>query len=121
MQWLIHGTLTPAVAEALRRHEHQVHLPAELELDPAAPAHAIIAAAHRKQWDLLTNDEAMVTAMFEDKPLFKRSLVYLQLAGGDVEQDDAIDRLFARYKRLSPGRMYTITESRVKIRQLPGV
>jgi hypothetical protein len=46
--------------------------------------------------------------------------VFLQLEGGDVEQDDAIDRLFARYKRLSPGRMYTVTGTRVKIRQLPG-
>ena len=33
---------------------------------------------------------------------------------------DAIDRLFARYKRLSPRRLYTVTATRVKIRQLPG-
>ena len=39
--------------------------------------------------------------------------------GGDIEQDDAVDRLFTRYKRLSPGRLYTITPSRVKILQLP--
>ena len=42
--------------------------------------------------------------------------MYLQLEGGDVEQDDAIDRLFARYKRLTPGRLYTVTASRVKVR-----
>jgi hypothetical protein len=36
-----------------------------------------------------------------------------------VEQDDAITRLFERYKRLTPGRLYTVTGSRVKIRQLP--
>jgi hypothetical protein len=46
-------------------------------------------------------------------------MVYLQLDGGDVEQDDAIDRLFKRYKRLSPGRLYTVTAARVKVRQLP--
>ena len=48
-----------------------------------------------------------------------RVVVYLQLEGGDVEQDDAIDRLFKRYKRLTPGRLYTVTGSRVKVRQLP--
>jgi hypothetical protein len=31
-----------------------------------------------------------------------------------------VDRLFDRYKRLSPGRLYTVTGSRVKVRQLPG-
>jgi hypothetical protein len=45
--------------------------------------------------------------------------VFLQLPGADVEQDDAIDRLFTRYKRLTPGRLYTVTETRVKVRQLP--
>jgi hypothetical protein len=58
-------------------------------------------------------------APFELGVPFGRSIVFLQLEGGDVEQDDAIDRLFKRYKRLSPGRLYTVTTSRVKVRQLP--
>jgi hypothetical protein len=62
----------------------------------------------------------MAEAPFLLEQAFGRSLVYLQLEGGDVEQDDAIDRLFDRYKRLTPGRLYTVTGSRVKIRQLPG-
>ena len=60
-------------------------------------------------------------APFEQSTSFNRSLVFLQLAGGDVEQDDAIDRLFKRYKRLAPGRLYTVTGSRVKVRQLPTI
>jgi hypothetical protein len=46
-------------------------------------------------------------------------MVHLNVEGGDVEQDDAIDRLFTRYKRLAPGRLYTVTGARVKVRQLP--
>jgi hypothetical protein len=45
--------------------------------------------------------------------------MFLQWPGGAVEQDDAVDRLFTRYKRLTPERLYTVTETRVKVRQLP--
>jgi hypothetical protein len=119
VRWLVHGTLTPAVAEALRRHEHSVLLPAELELPADADAAAVFEAAHAKQLDIVTNDAKLAGAPFEAPIKFARSLVFLQLEGGDVEQDDAIDRLFARYKRLTPGRLYTVTATRVKIRQLP--
>jgi hypothetical protein len=35
-------------------------------------------------------------------------------------QAEAIGRFFERYPRPAPGRLYTITPSRVKVRQLPG-
>lgn len=79
----------------------------------------ILEAAGRKQWDICTPDPDLVRAAQIERGIFKRSIVFLQLEGGDVEQDDAIDRLFARYPRLTPGRIYTVTASRVKIRQLP--
>lgn len=85
---------------------------------PGDPVEAL-AAAKKSQLDVLTNDAALAAAPFEQSTSFNRSIVFLQLPGGDVEQDDAIDRLFKRYKRLSPGRLYTVTESRVKIRQIP--
>ena len=44
-------------------------------------------------------------------------MVHLNVDEGEIEQDDAIDRLFTRYKRLSPGRLYTVTGGRVKVRQ----
>ena len=69
--------------------------------------------------DLLTNDAVLANTLFEKDFWFNRSLVFLQLEGGEVEQDDAVDRLFERYKRLTPGRLYTVTGSRVKVRQLP--
>jgi predicted nuclease of predicted toxin-antitoxin system len=120
MQWLLHGTLTPAVADALKRHEHQTHTVAELDLAPDAPHIDILKSAQQKQWDVMTNDHDLANAPFEHDFYFNRSIVFLQLEGQDVEQDDAVDRLFDRYKRLTPRRLYTVTTTRVKIRQLPG-
>ena len=122
MRWVLHGqTLaTAAVADALRRHGDDPRAPVELGLaDNAAPVD-FFKAAQSKQLDVLTSDAQLVNAIFEEKIPFNRSVVFLQLEGGDIEQDDAIDRLFKRYERLSPGRLYTVTGSRVKIRQLPG-
>jgi hypothetical protein len=112
--------MTSAVAEALKRHKHQVHETTELDLSADAPLPDILKAAQKKQWDILTTDSALADAPFAQKLPFNRTVVHLHLEGGDVEQDDAIDRLFERYKRLSPRRLYTVTPTRVKIRQLPG-
>jgi hypothetical protein len=109
------------VTEALVRHEHEAQTPAEIGLAPDARPDEVLEAAHTKQLDIVTNDPNLANAPFESPVKFGRSLVFLQLPGGDVEQADAIDRLFERYKRLTPGRMYTVTENRVKIRQLPGL
>jgi hypothetical protein len=121
MRWLLHGPMTAAVGEALVRHEHHVQDMIALGLPPAADPAMVLQAAATAQLDVLTTDAALSSAPFLiDDFAFNRSIVYLQLEGGDVEQDDAIDRLFKRYKRLTPGRLYTVTASRVKVRQLPG-
>ena len=120
MRWLLHGPMTTAVADALRRNGHQATLMTEAGLPTETSPADVLLFAHKAQLDVLTTDGTLAEApSLLDKP-FGRSIVYLQLEGGDVEQDDAIDRLFDRYKRLSPGRLYTVTASRVKIRQLPG-
>ena len=119
MRWLLHGTLTPAVSEALRRHEHTPITPAEINLPADAPPQLVLETAKAKQLDIITTDASLIEAVFDLDLYLHRSMVYLQLPGGDVEQDDAIDRLFKRYKRLTPDRLYTVTESRVKVRQLP--
>ena len=118
MRWLVHGNVTRAAIEALVRHGHQVKTLTEAAI-AATPPLEIAREAHRQQLDLITTDADLVNTPFDANFAFGRSIVFLQLTGGDVEQDDAIDRLFERYKRLSPGRLYTVTESRVKIRQLP--
>ncbi len=120
MQWLLYGSMTSAVADALVRHGHKVHQADELKLEAGTALPDILEAAEVKQWDILTTDKEMAAAPFEHQRPFNRTMVFLQLEGQDVEQDDAVDRLFERYKRLSPRRLYTVTGSRVKIRQLPG-
>jgi hypothetical protein len=120
MRWVLHGNLSAAVRDALVRHEQKPVAAAETDLPANASPREFLKAAESKQLDVITTDAALVNAIFDEKIWFNRVIVYLQLEGGDVEQDDAIDRLFERYKRLTPGRLYTVTGSRVKIRQLPG-
>lgn len=120
MRWLLHGNLTSATAEALRRHGHQAKTLAEAGLNEQSSPREILEVAKKQQFDLLTTDQLLAQAPFELDFWFDRSIVFLQVAVGDVEQDDAIDRLFERYKRLTPKRLYTVTGSRVKVRQLPG-
>jgi hypothetical protein len=119
MRWLLHGALTTAAADALRRHGHETRTSAEAELAPGAGADDVFGAAHRKQLDVITTDANLIESLYSRQANFGRSIVLLNVEGGDVEQDDAIDRLFDRYKRLAPGRLYTVTGSRVKVRQLP--
>lgn len=117
MRWLLQGNLASSVPEALKRHGHEVCAPAGLTAD--ADPETVLDAAKKEQLDILTADQAMAQAPFDLDFWFNRSMVFLQLEGGEVEQDDAIDRLFNRYKRLTPGRLYTVTGTRVKVRQLP--
>ena len=119
MRWLFHGNLTPAAAEAMKRHEQETKTPADIGLAPDAPPAAVYDAARKGQLEILTADADFANVPFEHTTRYSRTMVLLNVDAGDVEQDDAIDRLFARYKRLSPGRLYTVTGSRVKIRQLP--
>ena len=119
MRWLTHGTLTPAALEALQRHGHASRAPADLSLSPDASPTEVFESATKHQLDLITTDASLPNALYEQHLRFDRTIVLLNVEGGDIEQDDAIDRLFERYKRLSPGRLYTVTGSRVKIRQLP--
>lgn len=121
MRWLLHGNLTSAVADALRQRGDTVMDGATVGVAPDGPHIELLKSAHKAQVDVMTADPKLAEASFaEGAPRFGRSIVYLQLQGGDVEQDDAVTRLFQRYKRLTPGRLYTVTGTRVKIRQLPG-
>ena len=121
VRWLLHGTMTTAVGDALRGRGDSVVDPATVGVAPDTPHAEVLKAAHKGQLDVMTTDPSLAESTFApDAPAFGRSIVYLQLEGGDVEQDDAVDRLFDRYKRLTAGRLYTVTGTRVKIRQLPG-
>ena len=111
--------MSSAVADALVRHGHSAQNMLELGLPPGADPAMVLRTADAAQLDILTTDASLSSAAFLLDIWVNRSMVYLQLEGGDVEQDDAVDRLFKRYSRLTPGRLYTVTGSRVKVRQLP--
>jgi len=119
MRFLLIGNLTPAVAAAVARHGHAAVTPESVGLAAGASHEEILAAAVKAQLEILTADPDMADAPYAKDIWFPRAIVFLQLAGADVEQDDAIDRLFERYSRLTPKRLYTVTEARVKVRQLP--
>jgi predicted nuclease of predicted toxin-antitoxin system len=114
MRWLLHGQILPSVAEALRRHE-QTATVAEADLT----ADQVFESARKQQLEVMTADATLTDSLFAHDAEFKRLIVHLNVEPGEVEQDDAVDRLFARYKRLTAGRLYTVTASRVKVRQLP--
>ncbi len=121
MRWLIHGNITPAAVEALNRHGHSGQGVETISNEEIAGADDLLKIANQKQMDLMTTDKTIANRLFETKQKFHRSIVHIQLEGGDVEQDDAVDRLFKRYKAPKPGMLYTVTETRVKVRQLPGI
>ncbi len=120
MRWLLHGNVSPAVAEALKRHGQDARTREEVGIAPDAAPAEILEAARKAQLEIMTADADFAQSPFEEGRRFGRTMVFLNVESGDVEQDDAVDRLFERYKRLAPGRLYTVTNSRVKIRQLPG-
>ena len=127
MRFFLHGQFDAGVAEKLKAAGHQVHAPAELNLDvPGEPGAAdfsdqrdFLAAIAARQWMLLTNQRDLVQQACAQRLPGPAIMVLLVSAGSPAAQSAAIDRLFARYPRLSPGRLYTITPNRVKVRQLP--
>ena len=120
MRWLLHGPMTAAVADALRGRGDSVVEPSAAGVPTDAQPGDVLKAAHKAQVDVMTTDAKLAESAFApEAPPFGRSIVYLQLEGDEVEQDDAVGRLFERYKRLTPGRLYTVTGTRVKVRQLP--
>ena len=127
MRFLIHGAAPAEVAEALAHRGHVCHTLPELSADAGADAAAyddpaiLLPLLDKKQWHLLTADAALVRSVYEKKAPFG-GVIVLVLNDPDAAHDRgrAIERLFERYPRLTPGRLYTVTPNRVKIRQLPG-
>jgi hypothetical protein len=121
MRFLLHGQLNiQAVNDALVRHGHTSQTAEAAGFVADMSPQEVMAKAHQMQLDVISDDKELVSFARSNSVRFVRCLVYLQLEGEAVEQDDAIDRLFDRYKRLSTGRLYTVTETRVKVSQLPG-
>ena len=108
------------VGEVLRELGHQAQRYADAGIDPAMTPRQLLAAARTRQLELIVAGRETIEAMLPgsgDKQTFGRVLV--QLPGKPEEQEEAIARLFFRFKRLTPGRLYTATPDHAKARQLP--
>jgi hypothetical protein len=121
LRFLIHGNLDPSVKAAVERHGHTAATPVEAALAADLQPAELMTIAHQKQLDLITNDAELASFARSTSLKYDRSIVYLRLEGAAVEQDDAVDRLFARYKSPKPRQMYTVTETRVKVQQLKSI
>jgi hypothetical protein len=127
MRFLIHGAVRPEAATALAKRDHVCRTLPELLADADVPPDAdhdpevLLSWLDKKQCHVLTTQVAFVRDVYEKKIAFRGVLVLL-LDDPDVPQDQsqALERLFDRYRRLTLGRLYTVTPNRVKIRQLPG-
>ena len=107
MQWFADRSVSEEIAQALADRQDLVHRSPDDSLTPLD----VLDFAYAKQWDVITADPAVARAAVAGKLRFNRSIVLLKSA-------EDVERLFGRYKRLTPGRLYTVTASRVKVRQL---
>ncbi len=125
MRFLTHGDIHSDAMEAMVKHEQVCEAPGDVAPQedgvsevPRSPE-ALLPLLEKKQLQLLTTDSAFIHALYEQKVQFA-GVIVLILDAEEGHQRGAVDRLFERYRRLTPRRLYTVTASRVKIRQLPG-
>jgi hypothetical protein len=110
----------PAAGDALRGLGHDAVSPDALPVPAEATPEILREAARRHQRELVVGDRTLLEAILPGsarRETFGRAVVFLNLPPDQA--GPAIDRLFSRHKRLSPGRLYTVTPGRVKVAQLP--
>ncbi|MCL2647029.1 MAG: hypothetical protein FWD61_08485 [Phycisphaerales bacterium] len=128
MQFFLHGGIHPDTQTALLKNKHVCHTLLEFAEDSAASEEMVndpmrfVPLLAKKQWNLITTDADFVRQLYEHKIAFDGIIVQIVESPADDPrmQITAIPRLFERYPRLTPRRLYMVTRSRVKIRQLPG-
>jgi hypothetical protein len=126
MRFFVRGDIQAEALAAMAKHEQKCETLSALSTGGEEPGiveapdspQAMLPLLQKKQLQLLTTDTKFVADVYEQKVLFAGVIVLLLESEGT--QGEAIDRLFERYPRLTPRRLYTVTGSRVKIRQLPG-
>ena len=122
MRFLLIETDSERVTPGLEALGHRAVQPGDLglPLDPAASDPGeLLKACRDRQHEILTSSAQVLEAILPRsgrREVFGRTIVYLHDPGDAAE---AVERLFLRYKRLSPGRLYTVTTGKVKVRQLP--
>ena len=122
MRFVLYGNFGDGTAAQLREGGHVAITPVDLGLDVAADPLDVREAARKQQYEIVVPDRQTLDALLPNsanRQTFGRVLVFLR----DQPEDHALAvmRLFERYKRLTPGRLYTVSSGRVKVDQLPGL
>ncbi len=118
MRFVLSDDVSLDAAEAFRAAGHVAETVASWELEDAS---TLVEAARRKQYEVVVADRAHLDAILPasgDRSVFGRVLVFLR--DEPAAQADGVAQLFSRFKRLSPGRLYTVGQGHAKASQLPG-
>ncbi|MEM7806610.1 MAG: hypothetical protein AAF561_00695 [Planctomycetota bacterium] len=120
MRFLLPDDAADDVRQAFTEAGHKVVSPTDIELSTGASAIDRREAARRHQLELVVTNRQSLDAVLPssgNKATFGRTLIFLNSGPSDAPL--AVHRLFGRYKRLSPGRLYSVSPQRVKVSQLP--
>ncbi|MEM1012220.1 MAG: hypothetical protein AAGI46_08360 [Planctomycetota bacterium] len=120
MRFLLPDDAADDVRQAFAEAGHKVMTSAEIDLAADASPIDRREAARRHQLELIVTNRQSLDAVLPgsgDKATFGRTLIFLNSGPSDAPL--AVHRLFDRYKRLSPGRLYSVSPQRVKVSQLP--
>ena len=121
MRFLLHGNFGDGTAGQFREQGHVAVTAAEVDLPADAKPADVLEVGRKQQYELVVSTREDLDALLPKsgaKDIFGRVLVFLRDEPADHAL--AVMRLFERYKRLTPGRLYTVSSGRVKVSQLPG-
>jgi hypothetical protein len=113
MRFFTDSSVDAAVAGRLGQLGHHVETNLPEDVDASSPTELCQwMAKSGMQW--VTADKASVASIYEKGTAFHGSIIFLQAPTEDIAA------VFERYPALKPGRLYTLTARKVKVRQLPG-
>ncbi len=120
VRFLLYGNFSDETAAQFRESGHVAVTLEQLGLASDTSPQMVRELARKQQYELVVADREMVDALLPGsarRETFGRVIVFLR----DKPEDHALAvmRLFDRFKRLTGGRLYTISSGRVKVSQLP--
>lgn len=120
LRFLLYGNFGDDTAAQFSAQGHVAVTPADLDLPADVGPKQVREAARKQQYELVVPDRGTLDELLSGsarREVFGRVIVFLRDEPADHAL--AVMRLFDRYKRLTPGRLYTVSSGRVKASQLP--
>jgi hypothetical protein len=114
MRFYVDSSVSGAVARRLEQlgHHAETNVPDDLDTLSAAE---VCRWMMKSGLQLVTANKALIAGIYEKTAVFQGVIIFLQEPAEDIAS------VFERYSALKPGRLYTLTARKVKVRQLPGV